>query len=252
MTYRALIVDDEPLARQRIRQMLQGESDVEVLRECANGMEAVDAIETLKPDLVFLDIQMPELDGFGVLESVGPEHMPATIFITAYDQYAVHAFEVNAVDYLLKPFDKERFQKTLQRVREGKAIKGAEGGDGKRMEDLLTEVRKDQPYLERILVRVGDRQALVKVSQVQWVEAEDNYVRLHVEGGSHLLRQTMNAMAQKLDPHQFRRIHRSAIVNLDYIKELQPWSSGDYLVVMRDGTRLTLSRTYRPQFAELK
>jgi two-component system LytT family response regulator len=251
MSYRALIVDDEPLARQRIRQMLQPESDVEVIQECANGIEAVEAIEAHRPNLVFLDIQMPELDGFGVLEAVGPEHMPATIFITAYDQYAVHAFEVNAVDYLLKPFDKERFQKTLQRVREGKAVHAQEG-DGKRMEDLLTEVRKDQPYLERILVRVGDRQALVKVSQVQWVEAEDNYVRLHVEGGSHLLRQTMNAMSQKLDPHQFRRIHRSAIVNLDYIKELQPWSSGDYLVVMRDGTRLTLSRTYRPQFAELK
>jgi two-component system LytT family response regulator len=251
MSYRALIVDDEPLARQRIRQMLQGESDVEVLQECGNGIEAVEAIEAQRPDLVFLDIQMPELDGFGVLEAVGPEHMPPTIFITAYDQYAVHAFEVNAVDYLLKPFDKERFQKTLQRVREGKTAPSADG-DGKRMEDLLTEVRKDQPYLERILVRVGDRQALVKVSQVQWVEAEDNYVRLHVEGGSHLLRQTMNAMSQKLDPHQFRRIHRSAIVNLDYIKELQPWSSGDYLVVMRDGTRLTLSRTYRPQFAELK
>jgi two-component system LytT family response regulator len=251
MSYRALIVDDEPLARQRIRQMLQGEADVEVLQECANGIEAVEAIEKLSPNLIFLDIQMPELDGFGVLEAVGPEHMPATIFITAYDQYAVHAFEVNAVDYLLKPFDKERFQKTLQRIRDVKT-NPSEQADEKRMEDLLTEVRKDQPYLERILVRVGDRQALVKVSQVQWVEAEDNYVRLHVEGGSHLLRQTMNAMSGKLDPHQFRRIHRSAIVNLDFIKELQPWSSGDYLVVMRDGTRLTLSRTYRPQFAELK
>lgn len=249
MIHRAIIVDDEPLARQRIRQMLQGEQDVEVVRECGNGLEAVEAIEDLKPDLVFLDIQMPELDGFGVLEAVGPDQMPATIFITAYDQYAVHAFEVNAVDYLLKPFDKERFQKTLQRVRD---VKGKGEPGAQRMEDLLSEVRKDQPFLERILVKVGDRQALVKVTQVQWVEAEDNYVRLHVEGGSHLLRQTMNSMAQKLDPHQFRRIHRSAIVNLDYIKELQPWSSGDYLVIMRDGTRLTLSRTYRPQFAELK
>jgi two-component system LytT family response regulator len=249
MTFRALIVDDEILARQRIRQMLQGETDIEVVQECSNGLEAVEAIEQAQPDLVFLDIQMPELDGFGVLEAVGPDRMPATIFITAYDQYAVHAFDVNAVDYLLKPFDKERFQKTLQRIREGK---GKPAGEQRKMEDLLTEVRKDQPFLERILVRVGERQALLKVSQVQWVEAEDNYVRLHVEGGSHLLRQTMNAMSQKLDPHQFRRIHRSAIVNMDYIKELQPWSSGDYLVIMRDGTRLTLSRTYRPQFSELK
>jgi two-component system LytT family response regulator len=249
MSLRALIVDDETLARQRIRQMLQGEADIEVVQECTNGIEAVEAIEQLHPDLVFLDIQMPELDGFGVLEAVGPERMPATIFITAYDQYAVHAFDVNAVDYLLKPFDKERFQRTLQRIREGK---GKPNEDPRKMEDLLTEVRKDQPFLERILVRVGERQALLKVSQVQWVEAEDNYVRLHVEGGSHLLRQTMNAMSKKLDPHQFRRIHRSAIVNMDYIKELQPWSSGDYLVIMRDGTRLTLSRTYRPQFSELK
>ena len=249
MSLRALIVDDEPLARQRIRQMLGGEADIEVLQECSNGLEAVDAIDRLKPDLVFLDIQMPELDSFGVLEAVGPEHMPATIFITAYDQYAVHAFDVNAVDYLLKPFDKERFQRTLQRVRDGR---GKKGPDSPKMEELLTEVRKEQPFLERILVRVGERQALLKVSQIQWVEAEDNYVRLHVDGGSHLLRQTMNAMSQKLDPHQFRRIHRSAIVNMDYIKELQPWSSGDYLVIMRDGTRLTLSRTYRPQFSELK
>ncbi|HJW34212.1 MAG TPA: LytTR family DNA-binding domain-containing protein [Holophagaceae bacterium] len=251
MSLRALIVDDEILARQRIRQMLQGEGDIEVVQECSNGLEAVETIEKLNPDLVFLDIQMPELDGFGVLEAIGPDRMPATIFVTAYDQYAVHAFDVNAVDYLLKPFDKERFQKTLQRIRDGKG-KGGANGDPQKMEDLLTEVRKDQPFLERILVRVGERQALLKVSQVQWVEAEDNYVRLHVEGGSHLLRQTMNAMSQKLDPHQFRRIHRSAIVNMDYIKELQPWSSGDYLVIMRDGTRLTLSRTYRPQFSELK
>ena len=251
MTLRALIVDDEPLARQRIRQLLQKSVDVEVVGECANGVEAVQAIEDLGPDLVFLDIQMPELDGFGVIEAVGADRMPATLFITAYDQHALRAFEVHALDYLLKPFDAARFHAALARARRWCA-RGTGGAQEARpdLEALMAGLRKERPWLDRVLVKQGDRHLLVRVAAVQWIEAEDNYVRLHVEGTSHLLRQTMAGLLERLDPRLFRRIHRSAIVNLDFIREFQPWTSGDQLVIMRDGTRLTLSRTYRDQVGE--
>ncbi|GLH69360.1 DNA-binding response regulator [Geothrix rubra] len=251
MTLRALIVDDETLARQRIRQLLQKAPDVTVVAECASGLEAVQAIEDLAPDLVFLDIQMPELDGFGVIEAVGADRMPATLFITAYDQHALRAFEVHALDYLLKPFDAARFQAALARARRWCA-REAGGPQGARpdLESLMAGLRKERPWLDRVLVKQGDRHLLVRMAAVQWIEAEDNYVRLHVEGTSHLLRQTMAGLLERLDPRLFRRIHRSAIVNLDFIREFQPWTSGDQLVIMRDGTRLTLSRTYRDQVGE--
>lgn len=245
MPLRALIVDDEDLARQRIRHLLQKEPDVEVVGECAHGVEAVRAIESLVPDLVFLDIQMPELDGFGVIEAVGADRMPATLFVTAFDQHALRAFEVHALDYLLKPFDPERFHAALERARRWCATGGRPDLAG-----LLEGLRKERPWLDRILVRQGERHVLLRCGHIQWIEAEDNYVRLHVEGTSFLLRQTMAGILQRLDPAQFRRIHRSAIVNLDFIRELQPWTSGDHLVLMKDGTKLTLSRTYRDQFGE--
>lgn len=248
MTLRALIVDDETLARQRIRQLLEKVEDIEIVGECANGVEAVQAIEDRAPDLVFLDIQMPELDGFGVIEAVGADRMPATLFITAYDQHALRAFEVHALDYLLKPFDAARFHAALTRARRWCAASEKEGRPD--LSALLAGLRKDRPWLDRLLVKQGDRHILVKVPTIQWIEAEDNYVRLHVEGTSFLLRQTMAAILERLDPRLFRRIHRSAIVNLDSIRELQPWTSGDQLVIMRDGTRLTLSRTYRDQVGE--
>ena len=247
MTIKALIVDDEPLARQRIRQLLADESDFEVAGEAGNGLEAVTIIDSLRPDLVFLDIQMPELDGFGVIEAIGVDRMPPTLFVTAFDAHAVKAFEVHAMDYLLKPFDRDRFRRALAWVREHPKVLGGEEGGFK---SLLTELEPSHPRPDRFLVRNGDRWVLVKTAAIQWVEAEDNYVRLHVEGASHLLRHTMSGMLSRLDPKQFKRIHRSAIVNLDYIRELQPWSGSDLAVFMRDGTRLTLSRTYRDQFAE--
>ncbi|HEX9009004.1 MAG TPA: LytTR family DNA-binding domain-containing protein [Holophagaceae bacterium] len=251
MTLRTLIVDDEVLARQRIRQLLQGVPDVEVVRECANGVEAVQAIEDLAPDLVFLDIQMPELDGFGVIEAVGADRMPATLFVTAFDQHALRAFEVHALDYLLKPFDTARFLTALERARHWCApTPSGDGGGRPDLEALMAGLRKERPWLDRLLVRQGDRHILVRTSSVQWIEAEDNYVRLHVDGTSYLLRQTMGGLLARLDPRLFRRIHRSAIVNLDCIRELQPWTSGDQLVIMRDGSRLTLSRTYRDQVGE--
>jgi two-component system LytT family response regulator len=248
MSLRALVVDDEALARQRILHLLRQATDIEVAAECANGLEAVQAIEDLKPDLVFLDIQMPELDGFGVVEAVGPNEMPPTLFVTAYDQHALKAFEVHALDYLLKPFSPERFHQALDRARHWCSQKPAEQGPN--LEAVMAGFRKEKPWVDRLLVRQGERHILVKTAVLQWVEAEDNYVRLHVEGTSHLLRQTMTGLLARLDPAQFRRIHRSAIVNLDCIKEIQPWTGGDHLVIMRDGTRLTLSRTFREQFGD--
>jgi two-component system LytT family response regulator len=248
MNLRALVVDDEPLARQRIRHLLRRASDIEVAGECANGLEAVKAIEDLAPDLVFLDIQMPELDGFGVVEAIGADRMPPTLFVTAYDQHALRAFEVHALDYLLKPFSPGRFHEALDRARRWCLRPAA--GQGPDLEGLLAGLRKERPWVDRLLVKQGDRHVLVRTAALQWIEAEDNYVRLHVEGTSHLLRQTMTGLLARLDPAQFRRIHRSAIVNLDCIKEFQPWTGGDHLVIMRDGTRLTLSRTFRDQFGE--
>jgi two-component system, LytTR family, response regulator len=253
MKMRTLIVDDEPLARQRLRQLLGRESDVEVVGECGDGVQAVQLIETLNPDLVLLDVRMPELDGFGVVEAVGPEHMPATLFITAYDEYARQAFEAQAVDYLLKPFDPDRFARAIQRARTWVGARRLEhaSAQGPELEALLARIHAERTaYADRFLVRQGERHLLVRASLIQWVEAEDNYVRLHVDGTSYLLRQTMSGILKRLEPRRFRRIHRSAIVNLDAILELQPWNSGDYLVIMRDGTKLTLSRTYRDAFAE--
>ncbi|MFZ1376816.1 MAG: LytTR family DNA-binding domain-containing protein [Geothrix sp.] len=248
MNLRALVVDDEPLARQRIRHLLRRATDIDVAGECANGLEAVRAIEDQKPDLVFLDIQMPELDGFGVVEAVGAEAMPPTLFITAYDQHALRAFEVHALDYLLKPFSVERFHQALERAR--RWCIHQKDGTGPNLEALIDGLRQERPWVDRLLVKQGDRHVLVRTAAIQWIEAEDNYVRLHVEGTSHLLRQTMTGVLGRLNPAQFRRIHRSAIVNLDCIKEFQPWSGGDHLVIMRDGTKLTLSRTFREQFGE--
>ncbi len=242
---RALIVDDEPLARQRLRRLLEAQADVEIVGECANGLEAVRDIEALTPDLVFLDIQMPELDGFGVIEEVGPENMPPTLFVTAYDQFALKAFEVHALDYLLKPFDPDRFTAALDRVRTW-----IHGNHRPSLEPVLKQVQAERPLPDRLLVKDGSRYSFVRQSAVQWVEAEDNYVRLHVDGTSHLVRQTMSGILDRLSPARFRRIHRSAIVNLDFVQHLEPWTGGDYMVTMRDGTHLTLSRTYRSQLGE--
>lgn len=247
---RVLIADDESLARQRIRQLLSCDHGMDIIAETADGLETLESIRTTNPDLVFLDIEMPELDGFGVLEAVGPDHMPATVFTTAYHQHAIQAFEFNALDYLLKPIDPERLSKALQKVwawRQNHLARGYQT----QLEHLLALVRSEEQFLSRILVKEEDHHVIVKVANIQWVEAEDNYVRLHVEGTSHLLRTSMSSLLVKLDPRQFRRIHRSSIVNLDFILEVHPWFSGEHVMVMRDGTRLTLSRTYRDQFKEL-
>lgn len=249
-TIRTLIVDDESLARERIKRFLASERDIETLGECADGREAVAAIQSLKPDLVFLDIQIPELDGFGVVEAVGVEQMPAVIFVTAYDRYALRAFEVNALDYLLKPYNHERFRKAVERAR-AQLSNGARGELNEQLLSLLQNLKTEQKHLERLMIKSSGRVFFLRTEEIDWIEAEGNYLRLHVGRERHLLRETMNRLASKLDPDKFLRIHRSTLVNIERIKELQPLFSGDYVVILRDGKQLTLSRSYRDKLLEL-
>lgn len=257
---RTLIVDDEPLARERVRSMMNAEGDLEVIGEARDGAEAVDAILSQAPDLVFLDVQMPKLDGFEVITSVGAERMPPVVFTTAFDQHALRAFEVQALDYLLKPFDQERFQGALRRVRQ--QMDTAENGElGKRLLALVRDLKSDLPgdglmpapvdkKSDRLVVKSGGRLFFLRADEIDWVEAAGNYVRLHVGAESHLLRETMNAIEGRLHPDTFFRIHRSRIVNIERIKELQPWFNGEYVVILRNGTKLTLSRGYREKLQD--
>ena len=244
---RALVVDDEPLAREMIREMLGADSDVEIVAECSNGREAVDAIKSLRPDLVFLDIQMPELGGFEVLASFEPELTPYVIFVTAYDQYAVRAFEVHAFDYLLKPFDNERFDTAWQRVKA--QIKVDQSGErDQHILALLEELKSGPRHLERLVIKNGGRVFFLNVQDVYCIESEGNYVRVYDNQKGYLLRETISNLEEQLDPKQFRRIHRSAIVKIDRIKEMQPWFHGEYRIIMENGKELTLSRNYRANF----
>ncbi len=250
-TIRTLIVDDETLARERLKRLHAAERDLELVGECAAGHEAVAAIQTLKPDLVFLDIQIPELDGFGVLKAVGVARMPAVIFVTAYDRYALQAFDVNALDYLLKPYNRERFRKAVERAR-AQLSNGAKGELDARLLSLLENFKAEPArHLERLMIKASGRVFFLRTEEIDWIEAEGNYLRLHVGRESHLLRETMNRLASRLDPDKFLRIHRSTLVNIERIKELQPLFSGDHVVILRDGKRLTLSRSYRDKLLEL-
>ena len=249
MEIKALIVEDEPLARERLRNLLAAERDVVIVGESADGRSAVSAIREHRPDLVFLDVNMPELNGFGVIETIGPDRMPAVIFVTAYDQFAVRAFDAHALDYLLKPFDADRFRTAVARARETLRHRD-EGQINSRLDALLDEVRRPD-YLERIAVRVSGKIVLLRTDEIEWIGAEGNYARLHTSSQSHLIRETMGALEAKLDPARFLRIHRSTIVNTDAIAELEPLYQGDYVVIMRDGARLTSSRGYRANLQEL-
>ncbi len=253
MSVRALIVDDEPLARQRLRTLLKGESDIELVGECADGQEAVAAIRELQPHLLFLDVQMPVLDGFGVLEALGSQQLPAVIFVTAYDSYAIRAFEVNALDYLLKPFDRDRFRKALERAR-SQIFKEKAPYTGEQLSVLLDNAqpgRTGRQFLDRLVIKSGGRVFFLRAEEIDWIEAAGNYLRLHVGSDMHLLRDTMNNLEARLHPDKFLRIHRSTMVNLERVKELQPWFHGDYKVILLDGTELTLSRSYRPKLKSL-
>ncbi len=236
---RVLIVDDEPLARTAIRNMLRRHSDVKIAAECESGAEAIAAIASAAPDLVFLDVQMPEVDGFGVLAAIQRERMPRVIFVTAYDQYAVHAFDVHALDYLLKPFDRERFDAALERARRELTAPDWSG----RVLALLRETRGE--YLQRLIIRGQGRVFFLAAAEIDWIEAQGNYVNLHSGGRKHLFREALGSLETKLDPRMFRRIHRSTIANVERIRELRPGFHGDFDVVLRDGTELRLSHRYR-------
>jgi two-component system LytT family response regulator len=247
---RALIVDDEPLARQKLRRLLRRDPDVDIVGDCASGQEAVAAIQAHAPDVVFLDVQMPGMDGFAVLHSLDAGPMPLVIFVTAYDQYALRAFEVHAVDYLLKPFDRDRFEKALQHA---KARIRTERGDAltHRTLALLQELKAQSKYLDRLVIKAGGRVFFLKCDDIDWVEAEGKYVRLHVGKESYLLREAISHLEAQLDPKRFLRIHRSTIVHIDRIRELQPWFHNEYRVILRDGTQLMLSRDRRKMLGEL-
>ena len=250
MKIRTLIVDDEPLARERVKRFLKDERDFEILGECGNGDDAIKAIREKQPDLVFLDIQMPEKNGFDVIRGLDSRSLPNIVFVTAYDQYALQAFEVHALDYLLKPFNKERFHQAVRRAKE--QIESRRRGElDERLASLISSIAPDKKFLERLVVKSVGRVFFLKTNEIDWIEASGNYLKLHVGRDSHMIRETMNSIEAKLDPSQFMRIHRSTIVNIDRIKELHPMFSGDYSVILRDGSELALSRNYRERFLEL-
>lgn len=247
---RTLIVDDEQLARTRIKTLLANDSGIEVIGECSDGQEAVEAINTLAPDLVFLDVQMPVMNGFDVIRTIGSARMPAIIFVTAYDQYALEAFEVHAVDYLLKPFNRARFEKTVAHAK-NLARHLPLGSINHQLLTLLGSLQRKQDMPERFVIKSGGRIIFLRPEDIDWMETVGNYVRLHVGRDSYLMRETMGGMESKLDTQKFMRIHRSTMVNIDRVKELQPWAKGEYLVIMRDGARLEMSRRYRERLYKL-
>jgi len=245
---RTVIVDDELLGRTVIREMLRGDAEINLIGECANGREAIDLLRKEQPDLLFLDVQMPVLDGFAVLSAL--DVLPFTIFVTAYDQYAVRAFEVHAVDYLLKPFDRERFGKALQRAKT--ALRQTQTNAINERILALLEAQQTKPdYLERLVIKANGRVLFLSVDEIDWIEAQGNYVCLHSKKESYLVRETISGLEAQLAPKKFARIHRSTIVQLNRIKELHPWTHGEYRVLLKDGTELTLSRSYRDHFQSL-
>ncbi len=259
---RAYIVDDEPAARQRIVELLERQPGIEVVGLFERGSDAADAIVRAPSDLVFLDVQMPELDGFGVIERVGAEHMPFTIFVTAYDRYALRAFEVHGLDYLLKPFSDERFDAALQRARYQLRIRRREELSAKLVklvesyraaaatEPSTDPAGSERRYLDRIALKSAGRVRFLGVTEIDWIEAAGVYVRLHAGGARHLLRETLGALEAKLDPERFTRIHRSTMVPLDRISELRVDRQGEYEVILKDGTHLKLSQSYRERLQE--
>jgi two-component system LytT family response regulator len=234
---KALVAEDELLARERLTTLLQHEEDIEIVASCRNGDEAVAQIKNQKPDVLFLDVEMPGIDGFGVLDAIDPEHPPLIVFTTAYDRYAVRAFDLQAQDYLLKPFDEARFTQALNRVRSQLRVKRTLSGE---------EARETLPLKgERILVRSGGRILFLRVKEIDWVEASGNYVQIHVSEQVHALREKISTMEERLDSKMFVRVHRSFIVNSDRIKELQPCGNGEYLLVLKNGKVISVSRGYR-------
>jgi two-component system LytT family response regulator len=263
MSLSVLVVDDEPLARSRVKGLLAREGDVREVLEAEDGEAAVRVLRETTPDVVFLDVQMPGRDGFGVIEAIGPEKMPATVFVTAFDQHALRAFDVHAVDYLLKPFDDERFAQAFAHAREQRGLK-AVARAASALRGVLDDVVRDDSaarrtaaghsapaarYTDRVMVKHEGRSYVVKMSDVRVIESDGNYVHLHDAKQKHVIRETLSALESRLDPTKFVRIHRRLIVNIEAVKELQPWFGGDQVMLLNDGTKLRVSRTFREQVA---
>jgi two-component system LytT family response regulator len=242
MIWRALIVDDEPPARSKLRKFLQARQDVEAAGEAGDGLEAIEKILALKPDLLFLDIQMPRGDGFEVLREVYPHHKPAVIFTTAYDEYALRAFEVEALDYLLKPFTADRLHAAVDR-----AVRNLGKGFESKVTRLLEGVRAGPNRPQRILVKTDGRMFFVKTSEIEWVEADEKYVLLHTRSQRHMIRQSISALETQLASESFIRIHRCYLINLEALQEVAPWSHGDLVALLKSGVRLNVGRNYREQ-----
>lgn len=242
-----MIVDDEPWARTRIATLLSSEPDFEIVRMCENADEAIEAITTLAPNVVFLDVQMPVVDGFAVIDAIGAEAMPTVVFATAYERYALKAFDAQALDYLLKPFDEDRFHKCLERIR--KEVRSPAPATA--LLRLMDSLRSERKFLQRVVVTSAGRVTFLKAQDIDWLEASGNYVTFHVGRETYLLRETLSSLERKLDPNQFARLHRSAIVNVDRIRELAPWSRGEQAVILRDGTQLTIGRAFRSRLMAL-
>lgn len=246
---RTLIIDDVALARQRLKRCLAGDAEIEIVGECDNGEKAVADIRSLAPDLIFLDVQMPALDGFGVLEALKGERMPAVIFVTAYNEYAIQAFDVNALDYLLKPVDSERLNKAVRRAKSRLAQVIRDDDLDNRFRALLEDIKTK--YIKRLTIKLTGRTILLPVDEIDWIETHGNYLKVHAGRESHLIRATMQSLETKLNPEKFVRVHRSVIVNVEKIKEIYPRSNGDQDLVLQNGRQLMLSRNYRERFFAL-
>ncbi|MFL6278771.1 MAG: LytR/AlgR family response regulator transcription factor [Vicinamibacterales bacterium] len=246
---RVVIADDEPLGRARLRMLLANEPWIEVVAESADGPSTIAAIEKFHPELVFLDVQMPGGSGFDVIEAVGAARMPFVIFVTAFDRYALRAFDVHALDYLLKPFDRDRFSDALARARD--RIERSSNGDlERRLLAIVNDLKPGPQSLERFVIKSGGRVFFLRAEEIEWIEAAGNYVKLHVGAETHVFRETMNSLEARLNPSVFFRIHRSHIVNIERVRELQPWFNGEYVVFLTSGARLTLSRGYREKLQD--
>ena len=248
MKIRAVIVDDEPLARRGLLRFLKADPEVEIVAECPDGQSAVSAILLKKPGLAFLDVQMPEMNGFEVVRRIGPGRMPVTIFVTAFDRYAIRAFDANAIDYLLKPVGAERFSRALARAKERLREKSSQE-TARQMLATLEKIKREDKYVDRLPISENGRILFVKTDEIDWIEADGNYALLHVGPRSHEIRETLSALEQKLNPRDFLRIHRSTIVNVHLIKEIHPWFHGYHLVLLQNGKELRLSR-YQGEIAK--
>jgi two-component system LytT family response regulator len=246
---RTLIVDDEPLARAHLRALLEARGDIEVVGECGDGRAAVAHIRRDEPDLVLLDIQMPELDGLGVVREVGAARMPAVVFVTAYDDYALAAFDAHALDYLMKPVNRERFTRAIDRAA-GMIGMGATGASAGALARLVERLDAERGGADRIGIKAGGRVLFLRVEEIDWVEAADDHVRFHVGKATYLHRDTLARLEHRLPSSSFLRIHRSTLVNVDRIREFQPWFQGDWVAILADGTRLTTGRSYRARVRE--